>query len=286
MQRITKDHIIKDLRNLNINKGDILFITIDILKVGYFENNRQETLSNWINILLDLVGKEGAIIFAAYTKLSLIFSNKKTVFHRYSETITGSLPNFLINHPNSIRSSHPTHSVIAIGEKVRKIIEKHNHNTSTYSIMGDLINLPNCKFIMIGTIDKKNAPQAMHYAQEVLGYTKKTLFKYLFKSHYFINHKQKLFIKKDFGGCSRGAYKLFSNLILDDSVNFFYVGKAKTAVMDSKKSFITIKTILQKDRNYIYCDNIDCIDCNGVLSYKFYYGMLNKIIAFLKLNNS
>ena len=285
---IAQNSIKDDLVNLGVTKGDILFITIDVLNVGYFEKNRDITLTNWINLLLELVGNKGAIVFAAYTKLFFRFKKKNHCFERFSPTTAGSLPNAVIMHPASIRSSHPSNSVIGIGEVIRPILEKHNSKSMSYSVMGSLIKEPNCKFLMIGTLDKKNAPQAMHYVQEELGHTKLNLYKYLLQTYYVENGVKKLFTKKEFGGCSSGGYKLFSYLVINNAVKFGTVGKAATAIMPAKESYDIIKQVLIKDHKIIKCDNKKCLNCYGnpfnnnfgIIS--FYFKLLFTVYSYIK----
>lgn len=64
--RPTKDSIIKDINDLGINHGDTVHVLADLLKVGYFEKNREFTLRTWIDILLEAVGEKGTITVAAY----------------------------------------------------------------------------------------------------------------------------------------------------------------------------------------------------------------------------
>ncbi len=288
---ITTDTLKNDLKNLGIESGDVLFVTIDILKVGFFNKNRNTTLESWIQILLDLVGDNGAIIFASYTPVFFRFNKKNIVFKRDAITTSGSLPNAVIKHEKSIRSTHPTNSVVAIGETVRKLIEKHTPESMSYSIMGDLIQTPNTKFIMIGTIDKNNAPQAMHYVQEELGYTQLNLYKNLLQTYYIENGNKKLFTKLDIGGCSSGGYKLFSYLLIENSINFGKVGNTTAAIMPAQKSYNVIKEVLQRNKKIVKCDNKKCLNCYGNPFYNgfgiimyfilYFFRAINKIFKYL-----
>lgn len=277
---ITSDSLKSNLKDLGIESGDVLFITIDILKVGFFSKNKETTLRIWISILEELVGENGAIVFASYTPVFFRFNKKNIVFNKDSVTTSGSLPNAIIKHENSIRSTHPTNSVVAIGESVRSLIEKHTPQSMSYSVMGDLIQTPNCKFVMIGTIDKNNAPQAMHFAQEELGYTKLNIYKNLLQTFYIENGRKKLFTKSDIGGCSSGGYKLFSYLLVEDSISFGRVGNASSAIMPAHKSYNVIKEVLKKDKRVIKCDNNNCLNCYGNPYYNG-FGVIIYLISTL-----
>jgi len=279
MSRVTKEQILEQIRELGIQENDIVFVTIDIMKVGYFRQSRENTLSDWVDILTSAVGENGAVIFAAYTKFFFRFLKKDFIFHRNSESIAGSLPNYIIRIPQAIRSLHPTNSVIALGKVVEKILMQHDPSKLSYSVMGDIIKMPQSKFVMIGTIDKRNAPQAMHYVQEDLGFTMFSPYKYLLQTFYFDGSKKKLFTEKDIGGCSGVGYRLFSPLIVNDAVKFEYVGNAFAACMPANKSYQIIKSELKKNPGIIKCDDKDCISCYG----NPYYNGYKAFFFYLKL---
>ncbi len=276
---MTKDSLINELREIGIKEGDVIFVTIDILKVGYYNKTRDKTLNDWVEIFKSIVGETGAVLFASYTKGFFRFSKKEIIFNRFSHTYAGSLPNFIVSDSSALRSSHPTNSVIGFGNILKDHLLKHNSRSLSYSIMGDLIKMPNSKFIMIGTIDKKNAPQAMHYVQEELGFTKVSPFKYLMQTYYEENGNKLLYTKIDFGGCSAGGYRLFAPLLVNNAVKLSYVGKTIAACMPALKSYEIIKEELVKNRRIIQCDNKNCIDCYGNPCYNGF----GVIIFYIKL---
>lgn len=276
---MTKNQIIDDLHKLGINKGDTIFVTIDILKVGYFNKSRETTLSDWVKIFKETVGENGCVVFASYTRGFFRFSKKNISFHRFANTYAGSLPSYIVADEEAIRSLHPTNSVIGYGKLLKSIFEHHNQDSLSYSVMGKLLDVANSKFIMIGTIDKKNAPQAMHFVQEELGYTKFSPFKYMMQIYFEENGNKKLYTKKDFGGCSAGGYRLFAPLLIENAVKFSNVGKALSACMPAKKSYEIIKREILKNKRIIQCDNKNCIDCYGNPIYNGY----GVIIFYVKL---
>jgi len=276
---ISKEQLIRDLHNLGIVKGDILYITINLLNLGYFRASKNETLSDLISVFKEVVGEEGAVVFNSYTKSFFRFRKQNLVFDRFSSSYAGPLPNFVIKDKSAYRSDHPTNSVIGYGKCLESIFENHGPKSKSYSVIGELIKLPSCKFLMIGTVDESNAPQAMHYAQEVLGYSIFSPYKYLKQVFYKTSDGNRLFTRKDFGGCSSGGYRLFGELLINDAVSFSYVGNALTAVMPAMKSFQVVKSALQNNRKLIRCNNKECIDCYG----NYIYNGLNIIPFYIKL---
>ena len=286
---ITKDSVISDLKKLGIQRGDILFLTADLMNIGYYGGSRKETLSNWVEIFNELVGEKGCYIIPSYTSTFLRFKkNSSIVFSKYSPSIAGAFVNFLIKRNEVKRSTHPTHSYVGLGNNVEHFLNSNSPKSLSYSIIGDIINA-NGKLLMLGTVDKKNAPPAMHYVQEVLGHTQKGPFKGLFQT-YFINEKgeKELFTVKDYGGCSRGAYNLYGALIINEAIEFGKVGSANCAIMDGKKSFSVLYDILKDKPEIIRCDDKNCIQChgdfnlNGINTLKFYLSRLSNLIVIKK----
>jgi aminoglycoside 3-N-acetyltransferase len=286
MNEVTRGKIIEDFRNLGVRPGDVIFITSDLFSVGFFVKSKKDTLNEWVNILLEVVGDKGCVIMASYTDTFFRFKkNKNIVFNKYTRTSVGPLASFLIDHPASARSTHPTSSCIGIGHNVDKILESHTEDSLSYSVLGTIIDQGG-KFILIGTLDTKNAPQAMHYVQEVLGYTKQSPFKGLFQTYYVDKEgNSRIFTRYDHGGCSRGGYHLYGNLIINNAIEFGYIGNAFSALMDGKKSFDVIMDALKKDRSIVKCDDRYCTSCfgniymNGFGVFPFYF---RKAINYLK----
>ena len=280
-KNISIQSIKKELIKLGIRRGDLVFITMDLSQVGYFNTNRNKTLADWLAIFMDILGEEGGLIMAAYTETFIRFrKDPKICFTKTSKSTAGVFPNYLIKHPIAIRSTHPTHSCVGFGINIAEIMNSHNEKSTSYSIMKSIMNMGG-KHLMLGTLDKKNAPQSMHLVQEDLGYTNYSPYKWLFQS-YYINERgeRKLYTKTDYGGCSAGGYKLLGPLIVNNAIQIGKVGNATSAVIDSKKSYIAIKKILAQDKKYILCDDYTCTQCYGNF---FYNGRKTIFFLFRKL---
>ena len=51
----SKKKILDQLKLLGVNEGDVIFVTSDLMKVGYFRKDREETLLDWIDIFRFLI---------------------------------------------------------------------------------------------------------------------------------------------------------------------------------------------------------------------------------------
>jgi aminoglycoside 3-N-acetyltransferase len=276
---ITRETIVNDLQNLGIQNGDVLFITADLFNVGYFNKSKSQTLNDWILIFSDVLGEEGCFIAGSYTKTFFRFKkDTNIVFNPDAKTDLGAFANAMLKYPSAIRSKHPTHSCIGIGKNVERFLNNHDVNSSSYKVLDNILK-ENGKFLMLGTLDKKNAPQAMHLAQENLGYSKYNPYKWFFQTYYFDkNNQKKLYTKIDYGGCSAGGYKLFGPLIVENAIEIQYVGNAKSALMDAKLSYDVISNILIKNKQFILCDDTNCTQCYG----NFFYNGWKIIPFFIK----
>ena len=271
---ITKKKIIEDLENLGIQKGDTLLLRAALSKIGLKKNKLSELL---IPAFFDILGKSGTVIVPSFTKTYLFpFINKKNTFTENTKSYTGFLSHLFKNHVDSIRSSHPTNSFIGIGKNSKSILFKHNEFSSCFSIIKDIIQL-NGKLINIGCIETSPGFSTAHYAQHNLKLSKKNIFSKKLGSYFYKNNQNKLFLREDCHGCSKGFgnfYPLYrqNNLLKEGSV-----GKAKSMIINADKAYQLEYKVLKQNPKFIICNHINCLSCRGSLTYnkidwpKFYF---------------
>ena len=56
-----KQEIISQISDLGLEKGDTVFVSSDLLRVGYFNKDQKTTLCDWVEIFDELLGAEGTI---------------------------------------------------------------------------------------------------------------------------------------------------------------------------------------------------------------------------------
>jgi len=277
-KRLTKESLIIELRSLGVNEGDVLFLSADLMRVGYFNKNSENTLKDWVEILLTVVGNEGTLIIPANTNTFSRFNkNKDIVFTPDTPPNCGSLSTAFFQYAKCLRSKHPTNSCFGIGPKAKEILEGHDESSLSYSIYGRIIEL-NGKNLMLGTVeDNKNSPMPFHYCQELLGHTKKHPLVNL-QQTYFIDSdgNKKLYTRKDIGGCTAGAINTFGEHIARKAIRFGTVGKSLSAVVDTQRSKDLLMGIFKERAHLIRCNNTKCLSCygryiyNGSGVFKFY----------------
>lgn len=62
-----KQDIIAQIRDLGFERGDTVFVSSDLLRVGYFNKNQETTLRDWLDIFEELRGDEGTIVVPTYS---------------------------------------------------------------------------------------------------------------------------------------------------------------------------------------------------------------------------
>lgn len=282
MKKFNLEDILEDLKNLGIQENDTLFITADLMKVGYIGKTRSQTQKDWIFIFKKLLGENGTFMTVSYTNSYPFFSlKKKKPFTKESGTNSGSLAKALLANKNSERSSHPTNSYVAIGKNANLLTRDHTEESFCYDPTQKIIELRG-KNLMLGTIDGLNAPMVFHYVQQVLGQTLKDPFSGLTGCYYEDDNKKlKKFIRKDVGGCSSAGNKLYSHFIENDCITIGKVGNAVSALIDAKKSFEICLDIMKNNPKFSMCDDRNCLSCYGRYSNVGIYSLKNKFIHFL-----
>jgi aminoglycoside 3-N-acetyltransferase len=117
------------LNKFNIRKGDTVFIhsSLDNLKIGF-------DIKDILPILIDTVGAEGTLLFPTYPHLpSYEYLKSGEVFNvKRTPSFTGLLSEIARRHKESIRSLHPTKSVVAIGKYAKELTETHHQSPYPY----------------------------------------------------------------------------------------------------------------------------------------------------------
>jgi aminoglycoside 3-N-acetyltransferase len=282
--KISLQQIKSEVASLGVKEGDTIFISADLLKIGYFSINKEVTFKNLLGILIEIVGSDGTLVIPAYTN-SFNFFSKKTdvVFSKNTPTTSGSLSQAFQMCPLVVRSTHPTNSCFAIGKYATYILDGHDENSSSYLPYQRVVSLKG-KNLMLGTLeDPKLAPMAMHCAQEVLGLTKKHWLAKIPQSYYYDAHgRLKLFTRNDVGGCTGGGYKLLGAHVINKAISFGKVGRSLSALIDCEKSLAIFKKALIENPESIKCDEKKtCACCYGSPIYRHPVFWIRRIFLFI-----
>lgn len=284
---ITKEKLLSDLSALGVVEGDLIFVTANLGSVGYFARTRAETLRDWVSILLAAVGERGTVVVASYTPTFLKFKKDRSVVFSINATSNaGPIANAFLNDLRSVRSDHPTNSYVGIGPLADAIMRDRDSADMSYTPIGRMVAL-GAKNLMLGTVDKHNAPMCFHYAQEQLGITKTEPFAGWTQT--YVEREgavRTLFTRNDVGGCSRGAHNLYGKLLACGAMRVGFVGNSTSALIDGQASLEIIREVLKMQRRLVLCEDRWCTSCYGRWSSVgfrvpwFYIGKVAKRLIF------
>lgn len=274
------DYLKNDLQSLGIKNGDTVLVRGNLAKVGRIKKDL------FINTLLETVGKEGTIVTLAFTKSFAFYKmNKQYIFDVDSVPTTGALGKAFLEHPSSVRSSHPTNSFLAIGKMADFIMKDHNEEELSYTPMKKLVAL-NAKLLNFGIISESPGFTTVHLVQEELGLTRKSLLKNFLRVYYKAsNNEVKLFKRKDLGGCSDGFSKFYKYYMDEGKLTYGKLGKAAAIMINAQDSYNIELDLMKENPSFHFCDNPLCFTCRCTWKYDLKYlpnYLILKVISMFK----
>ena len=120
----TEKEIREIIHGFGIEKGAVVFVHSSMNQI-----KTEFPFYKLIDILMDIVGKEGTILFPCwqnipdlneYIKQDKVFNVKRT------PTLLGLLPEIARRRSDAIRSLSPFNSVVAIGQKAKEMVMAHH----------------------------------------------------------------------------------------------------------------------------------------------------------------
>lgn len=122
---IQQKELSEDLTRAGIKPGDTLLVHSSLSKIG----NLVEGGKTVIEALIESVGKEGNIAMPAYSYVESMENTSKMPDYIFnpetSPSVVGKITEVFRRIPGVKRSSHPTHSICAIGPKADYILDGH-----------------------------------------------------------------------------------------------------------------------------------------------------------------
>ena len=161
-----KQDIISQIRDLGLAKGDTVFVSSDLLRVGYFNRDQVKTLRDWIEIFDELLGDEGTIVVPTYSPSFLRYFQKYDfVFTAESDSDSGGLARAYIHHAKgAVRGRHPTNSCTSCGAHAETIAASDGPEFPKYNPYAKVVELGG-KNLMLGTVDERNCPFTNFWAR-------------------------------------------------------------------------------------------------------------------------
>ena len=266
---LSKDKIIAQLCALGLEQGDTIFVSADLLRVGYFNKDQVTTLRDWVEIFTTLLGEDGTIVVPTYSPSFFRFFQKYDfVFTPDSDSDSGGLARAYLNHaPGAIRGRHPTNSCTSLGPKAAEIAAADGPEFPKYNPYAKVVESGG-KNLMLGTVDERNCPFTFHHVQELLGHTRGHPFAGLLETAYIdASGEKRKYIMRELGGCTAGIHKSWGRHLAAEAVTFGRVGRSLSALVDARKSTEILRKMLTETPHLARCDDRSCISCYGRVRY-------------------
>lgn len=261
-----KSDLIHQLRSLGVQEGDTLLVRASLGAVGRVKGNFKST---FMDALLESVGDKGTLISLGFTPSFLsrkMARKKENIFSTDKVPNIGALAKMFHQHPNRFRSCHPTNSYIAIGRHAEYFVSEHDEHSLSYTPISKLLEL-NGKMLIVGCVKDSPGFTTVHYAQEKIGLTKKSLISWLQKVYFMKDGQLKLFTKTDTGGCSAGFRKFYADYIEEDKLKIGHVGEAQSLLINAVDSYTIESSRIRENNKYFLCDNNLCLSCRATWTF-------------------
>jgi len=257
--------IASDLRILGLRNGDTVLVRCAARAITVSPGSPVTALFDGI---METIGPSGTLVALAFTPDFYFWQKKQAAqfpFHPGAKSGTGAFPQFLLDHPSSVRSRHPTNSFVALGPNAREITGGHDENATAFYPIKKLIELGG-KLLLVGCVESSPGLSTVHRVQEDLGLADKTLMSRKRICAVQDGDQIHWFERRDISGCSAGFGKFYSHYQAAGILKSGSVGGAYSILADAAAAYKVERAILEKDPTFAFCDDPLCTSC-GLRTY-------------------
>jgi aminoglycoside N3'-acetyltransferase len=257
--RVSRSSIARDISDLGVNKGDVLFVRADLAKIGTIISDKR---NDYLCGILDVIGDIGTLVTAAFTPSSFVYLDKNYIFDGTNKPYTGALANLMLQDSRAIRSHHPTNSFVAIGKNAEYILDNHDENNGAYDPVKKIIELGG-KNVIIGCVNSSPGLTSVHLAEIELGLHRRIILPTLNKVLYRKNGTIRVFKRKDIGSCSSAFYKFYAHYVYEEILKQGFIGNAYSIMVDAKKAYEIDLKVLKNNPRITICNDPACFLCQA-----------------------
>lgn len=133
IKTISKNEIKGLLEGFDINSD--IFLHTSLRKIGFEIEGGKDFISE---LMLDITKKNNKTLLVSAlpfrTTMMEFLENTSCVDFRTAPNEMGAVNNLIMKNSNAIRSLHPTHSVVAIGEKAEEYCNNHHNDNTPFGV--------------------------------------------------------------------------------------------------------------------------------------------------------
>ncbi len=274
-KHLGKDQLVADMKNLGLEKGDLLHAKISLRAIGRVDGGAATVL----DAILEVLGPDGTLVsdsFILMHPLPLAPDEERVIVDDHSPTYAGAFCRAMINHPDMVRSKHPVQKGVAIGPRAIDLMHNHTDQSPAYDHLHRMA-LAGAKHISIGP--NVVGVGTTHIAQNLLN----------LKQHndpvgvYYRNADGKVvpFQQNWVGGCGNGFPKFFP--LYEEGGGIICrgkVGQAESVITDMKTTLEIELKELADNPAFFLCDDPGCTSCR--LSWEF-SSSKSQVVLFSRL---
>lgn len=264
----------RDLGALGVEHGDFLLVMADVrylrLPKDSLGQRPKDFASELLAGLLMTVGKRGTVMSMTFSPVDWFPRRRanRRRFNRSDRPTTGGLAAAMVQHPESVRSTHPSNSFTAIGPIADEVLRFHTPYSYTQRPVEDLVNRGG-KMLTIGCVDTTPGFSTVHLAQYHLGLSQRSLVAGLPRSEFIDpSGRPSVFRKKDIPGCSMGFGKMYPVYRRAGYLRESAVCRARSVLISAPEAYKLDYAVLAQDPIALNCDSPDCIDCQVLKHYQ------------------
>lgn len=168
MKEYTRDEFRDALKKIGLVRGDTALVATELFTLGRMTGARDtgEYCEMILDGIFDVIGRdEGTVVVHTYTTYTGRYGLPYD--HDRSRPITGVFGEYVLFHPDSVRSLHPINSVAAIGKRKEEICL--NVSASNYGMDSppDRLYKLGCQTLRLGIAYETNV--FLHYIEALYG---------------------------------------------------------------------------------------------------------------------
>ncbi len=250
--KITKKQLVHDLKTMGIEEGEHLGLGLSFKNIGPIEGGPE----TFVDSIMEAVGLNGTIMLASFSIPSHV--KRDYVFnYRTTPAYTGLIPEIVRKRRDSVRSKHPSNSVVVLGRLAEYLTKGHIHEDSEYEPYSRLAKAGG-KILIIGIGNRLVGLR--HQAQYQAGLLDKVQGNQKIK---FLDDdgRIKIFTRRNWGGCVKQLNTLLPMLRKKGLVKEGHIGNAKSFLVPARESIEEIAQILKKNPEINLCNDITCLWC-------------------------
>jgi aminoglycoside 3-N-acetyltransferase len=263
--RGTRASLARDLRALGVREGQVILVRAAARTIGPIVGGMSPAIA-LREACLAAVGPSGGLIGLTFTGSFYAWERGKArsrAFHAGLPATTGAFAQSILDHPNSMRSTHPTNSFGAIGEAAHAIVRDHDRNSTSFAPISKLV-ANGGQMLLIGCAQSSPGFSTVHYVQEELGLAERTLFQNRLGAWESTDDRGLQWAaSRDVAGCSRGFGKFYREYVEAGALRTGLVGAAYSVMIDAAIAAQIERARLAQTPQYALCDDAGCVACGS-----------------------